>query len=69
MRQTFSCLSKLGGTTNFKYDLSLVILVLLRSQTVNTHKCDYDSFLFLIIGLKIVVAKIQKMEKMRLDEI
>ena len=33
------------------------------------HKFDNSSLIFLIIPLKIVVAKNQKMEKMRLDEI
>ena len=32
-------------------------------------KFDNSGLIFLIIQLKIVVAKIQKMEKMRLDEI
>ena len=72
MRQTFSSLSKLGGTTSFNgYVFSLVTLskyYLLMVWRIFVNLTILAIF-FLITRPKIVAANFRKMEKMRLDEI
>ena len=68
MRQTFSSLSKLGGTTNLiQFLFGHVKKVLLRVWRIFVNLTILDGF-FVITRLKIVAANLRKMEKTRLDE-
>ena len=69
MRQTLSCLSKLGGMINFK-------MVPLRPSLISifTGLADFRKFanlasFFVITRLKITAVIFRRVEKMRLNEI
>ena len=69
MRQTFSCFSKLGGTTNFNtvpfWPSSVSILTVVH---IFINLTILGGF-FVITRLIMVAANIRKMKKMRFDEI
>ena len=69
MRQTFSCLSNLGGATNLIRQLfGHVKQVFLRSWRTLVILTILDGF-FVITPLIIIAATFRRVEKMPLDEI
>ena len=70
MSQTFSCLNKLGGTTNLKQFLFGHVKgkwVFLSKGSVDFCKFDNLECFFVITHLKIIAVIFQRVEKMRLD--
>ena len=69
MRQAFSCLSKLGGTTNLiRFLFGHVKEVFLRVWWIFVNLTILDGF-FLITRLKFIAAIFRSVEKMPLDDI
>ena len=67
MSQKFSCLSELGGTTNFNTVPFWPFLVCIFNGLADFHKFDIFSRFFQDNLAKIVTANFRNMEKMRLN--